>query len=54
MPPERYWNSNSSNKGDYKVVYVNKKISAKEQVEQIRSERLFSALWVIETYYTRK
>jgi hypothetical protein len=55
MSLERYWNSNSTNKGNYQIVYTkSKRLSAKEQVEQLRNEKLFNALWVIETYYSRK
>jgi hypothetical protein len=55
MPPERYWNSNYTRRGNYNVEYTKgKRLSAKEQVEEIERERLLMALWVIETYFKRK
>jgi hypothetical protein len=40
--------------GNRPIRYSYKRLTASEQVENMRSERLFNALWVIETYYSKK
>ncbi len=55
MEPKGYWNYSYTRTGNYNVEYTKgKRLSAKEQVEEIQRERLLTALWVIETYFKKK
>jgi hypothetical protein len=61
MPPEKNWRYTiSSSIPEYCYVYEYNpytgeiKQLSKEEQEKKKSERLFNALWTIETYYSRK